>query len=313
MMKVFAMPIAIVVHTLLVILPASAASAIKFVFVITMENTDSKQIYGKPARAPYLNNIIIPKYARAANFDDPLPKEIDSEPHYLWMEGGTNAFSDHTFLNDGDPSAANSTASKDHLVTQMKDSGTVTWMTYQQDINSKTGLCPVVSNGLYAAKHNPFVFFQDVSGNPPRKDNDYCRTHTKPYSAFATDLAANMMANYVFITPNLCNDMHGDKKCPKVNRVTAGDRWLRAELPRMIDWVTKNSGVIFIVWDEGSGTTKLPFFAIGPGVKANHLSTVTYNQGSLVRSVEEIFNLPILPKVSMNNNLSDMFKDGFYP
>lgn len=191
-------------------------------------------------------------------------------------------------------------------------SSAVTWMSYQEGITA--GRCPIVSFDLYAAKHNPFVFFEDVSGNPPSRTNQFCIDHHKPYSAFAADLAANTIANYVFITPNLCNDMHGDKKCPKgVHRITAGDNRLKAELPRIIDWVTQNAGVIFIVWDEGNATKKLPFLAIGPGVKPNHVSTVTFNHGSLVRSVEEIFDLPILPTVSQNNNFADLFKPGSFP
>jgi hypothetical protein len=314
MIKTLTVPLAAFVHVLFAMQPVAAASAIKHVFVIAMENTDADEVYGKLKRAPYLNKFIIPKYARATNFNDPLPEE-DSEPHYIWMEAGTNAFSDNTFSSDDPPSAENSTASKDHLVTQIKNSGTVTWMTYQEDMNSKTGSCPIASSFPYAAKHNPFIFFQDVSGNPPSKNNTYCIDHTKPYSAFAADLAANKMANYVFITPNLCHDMHGDKKCPKVDRVTAGDTWLSSELPRIIDWVNKNSGVIFIVWDEGTSKTKIkiPFLAIGPGVKANHASSVKYDHGSLVRSIEEIFKLPILPAVATNNTLADMFKAGSFP
>jgi hypothetical protein len=245
-----------------------AASAIKTVIVIAMENTDANQIYGKKQRAPYINNTLMPIAARASNFNDPLPIGILSEPHYIWMEAGTNSFPDHTFTDDREPvpkKGKNSTASKDHLVTQLNAAG-LTWMSYQEDM--KSGECPVVTFFPFAARHNPFVFFQDVSGNPPSKTNQFCIDHHKPYSEFAADLAANKLANYVFITPNVCNDMHGDKKCPKGNAITAGDNWLKAELPRIIDWVTINSGVIFIIWDEGDDTLKLPFFAVGPGGQA---------------------------------------------
>jgi len=56
------------------------------------------------------------------------------------------------------------------------------------------------------------------------------------------------LSDYVFITPNVCNDMHDDAKCPtpKPHHITAGDNWLSKELPRIIDWATKNAGVIFI-------------------------------------------------------------------
>jgi phosphatidylinositol-3-phosphatase len=305
---------AVIAALLFMPMPAGAASVIKHVIVIAMENTDAKEIYGNVKRAPYINGTLMPNYARATDFNDPLGLNVPSEPHYIWMEAGTNVFADHAFTTNRDPKpkkGRNSTASGDHLVRQIKDSGTATWMSYQEGITS--GQCPIVSFGLYGAKHNPFVFFEDVSGSPPSKKTQYCIDHHKPYSAFAADLAANNLANYVFITPNLCNDMHGDKKCPKGHRITAGDNWLKAELPRMIDWVTKNSGVIFIIWDEGNETLKLPFFAIGPGVKANHTGAVTYNHGSLIRSVEEIFNLPILATVQGSSNFADLFRDGQYP
>jgi hypothetical protein len=296
---------------ILLSMQGAPASSIKHVFVVAMENTDARDIYGKKTRAPYINNSLIPNYARAANFADPLPK-LHSEPHYIWMEAGTHKFDDHTFTTDADPSTKNSTGTANHLSTQIQKTGTVTWMTYQEDI--APGQCPVVTDFPYAPKHNPFVFFRDVSGSPPRSDNEYCRMHTKPYAAFAADLATDNMANYVFITPNLCNDMHGDEKCPKGDDVTAGDRWLSTELPRIIDWIGKNSGVIFVVWDEGSSKKRpIPFFAIGPGVKTGYVSNVKYDHGSLVRSVEEIFGLPTLPTVSAKNNFADMFKPGSFP
>jgi phosphatidylinositol-3-phosphatase len=293
---------------------ASGASVIQHVFVIAMENHDSTQIYGNTTNAPYINNTLIPSYAHATNFNDPLALSLPSEPHYVYMEAGTNAFSDHTFTSDSDPSSTNSTSSTAHLVTQIKNStNNVTWITYQEGQNSTTGSCPIASSGFYAAKHDPFVFFRDVSGNPPSKTNSYCVAHSKPYSSFATDLAANNMADYVFITPNLCNDMHGATGCPSSNTIKSGDDWLKAELPRIINWVNLNNGVIFIVWDEGSSTGKIPFLAIGPGVKTGFAGSVTYDHGSIIKSVEEIFGLPILSTVSGKNDLSDLFNAGFFP
>jgi hypothetical protein len=293
---------------------ASSASVIQHVFVIAMENHDSTQIYGNTTDAPYINNTLIPSYAHATNFNDPLALSIPSEPHYVWMEAGTNAFSDRTFTSDSDPSSTNSTSSTAHLVTQIKNStNNVTWMTYQEGQSSTTGSCPIASSGFYAAKHDPFVFFKDVSGNPPSKTNAYCVAHSKPYSSFATDLAANNMADYVFITPNLCNDMHGATGCPNSNSIRSGDDWLKAELPRIISWATTHSATIYITWDEGSSTGKMPFLAIGPGVKANYTGTVSYTHSSIIKSVERIFGLPTLSTVSGNNDLADLYNSGFFP
>jgi hypothetical protein len=292
---------------------AATTSVIKFVFVIAMENHDASQIYGNTTNAPYINNTLIPQYAHATNFNDELPS-LASEPHYLWMEAGTNAFADHTFTTDNDPSGTNSTTSTAHLTTQIKNATNgVTWRTYQEGINSTTGTCPIASSGFYAAKHNPFVFFKDVSGNPPSKTNTYCTNHTKALTALAADLSNVAVANYNFITPNLCNDMHGASGCPNSNTIQSGDNWLKNNLPAMITFANAHAGAIFITWDEGSSTTKMPFLAVGPHVKANHTGTVSYNHSSIIKSVEEILQLSILSKVSSANDLGELFVSGFFP
>src|SRR5262249_23571747 len=150
----------------------------------------------------------------------------------------------------------------------------VTWMSYQEGINAGTGGCPIARSGFYHPKHNPFVFFQDVSGNPPSQNNLYCMAHHKDLAALSGDLKIVAVASYNFITPNLCHDMHGDHGCPKKHPILAGDEWLASNLPAMISFVNEHDGVIFITWDEGSETQKMPFLAIGPHVKTGHQSGV---------------------------------------
>jgi hypothetical protein len=70
---------------------------------------------------------------------------------------------------------------------------------------------------------------------------------------------------------------------------------------------------IVIEWDEGSSTLKMPFLAIGPGVKVGYTGTVSYNHASIIKSAEAILGLPTLSKVSSANTLSDLFKSGQYP
>jgi hypothetical protein len=292
---------------------ALTSSVIQHVFVIAMENHDASQIYGNTTNAPYINNTLIPQYAKASNFNDELPS-LASEPHYIWMEAGTNAFSDHTFTSDSDASASNSTSSTAHLVTQIKNATNgVTWMSYQEGINSTTGACPIASSGFYHAKHNPFVFYQDVSGNPPSKTNAYCDAHHKDYSALAADLTNNAVKSYNFITPNQCHDMHGQSGCPNSNTIRAGDDWLKANLPALISYANAHAGVIFITWDEGSSTNKLPFLVVGPHVKAGFTSTVSFTHSSMIKSVEKILQIPILSKVSGANDFAGFFQSGFYP
>ena len=229
-----------------------------------MENEPAAAIYGNK-NAPYLNGLLA-KYARATAFTDPLPDGIPSEPHYVWMEAGTNKFSDVTFTADSDPSSGNSTKSTAHLATQMMAaSPPVSWLGVMEGLNSSTGACPVGSSGFYAAKHDPFVFFQDIAGTPPSKSNALCGAHHAAFTSGQALVAGDAVAQYTFISPNVCNDMHGDSGCPSGDPIAMGDAWLAANLPPLIDYVNAHSGVIFIVWDEPEGgSTLIPFFAIGP-------------------------------------------------
>jgi phosphatidylinositol-3-phosphatase len=280
-----------------------------------MENEASSSIYGS-SDAPYLNGLI-DRYAHATAFADPLPDPVPSEPHYVWMEAGTNAFSDTTFLTDDDPSASNSTKSTAHLATQMNAaSPPVSWMASMEGLNASTGACPVSSSGFYVAKHDPFVFFQDTSGNPPSKSNATCAAHHQAYTtaAFGQALSQGTVARYNFITPDVCHDMHGDPACPSSNDVAAGDAWLSANLPPIIDFVDAHQGVLFIIWDEPEGGSPLmPFVAIGPGVKMGYTGGVSYTHSSFTKSIDEIFGLPVLSTVTGANDLGDLFQPAMFP
>jgi hypothetical protein len=290
------------------------AGAHRTIFVIPMENEPSSAIYGS-SNAPYINSLITPttpKAAWATKFQDELPS-LPSEPHYVWMEAGTNQFNDATFTTDADPSPGHSTSSTQHLVTQL-DAAHVSWMSYQQGITS--GTCPISSTGVYAAKHDPMLFFQDVVGATPSKSNTHCSSHHKPYTSFAADLAAANVAQYVFISPDLCHDMHGDSACTQGTNVTAniqaGDTWLASELPPIIAYANAHDGLVLVVWDEGDNTNLIPFLALGPRIKPGASGT-TYLHSSQVKSIEEILAVPVLSTVASANDFADLFQPGMFP
>lgn len=281
--------------------------ATRTVFVIPMENESASAIYGDVKNAPYLNGTLMPMAAYATSFTDSLPKSLPSEPHYVWLEAGTNKFSDKTFTNDDNASASNSTASTAHLSTQLEEAG-LGWMSYQEGMTE--GTCPItsISSTKYAAKHDPFVFFQDVAGSPPSAASGTCISHHKPYSSFASDLANGQLPAYVFITPNLCNDMHGASGCPSGSNVKTGDSWLASQMPAIIDYAYTHDSVIYIVWDEGSDNQTIPFLALGPHVKAG-ASTTNYTHSSILKSVEQQLGVDPLPTVDNATTFEDLFKD----
>lgn len=295
---------------------AVAPSGPKPVFVIPMENKDDSEIYGDTTDAPDINGTLMKTYAYATSFTDELAHSLPSEPHYVWMESGTNVFSDGTFSTDSDPSSANSTSNTEHLATQLTTAG-ISWTSYQEGITA--GTCPTksVTAQFYAAKHDPFVFFQDITGEPPSASSATCAAHHKALSSLASDLSSGGVSTYNFITPNLCNDMHGDANCPQgtatAGNITAGDNWLKNNLPPIVTYALAHDGYVFIVWDEGDALGLMPFIAIGNHVIAAKNGTVVYNHSSLLKSEEEILGVPVNSRVTGANDFADLFASGTFP
>ena len=197
---------------------AVTSSVIKHVFVIAMENHDATQIYGN-TKAPYINNTLIPDYAHASNFNDALALSIPSEPHYVWMEAGTNAFSDHTFTSDSDPSTSNSTSSTSHLATQIKNATNgVTWRTLPGRHQLDDRHLPDPLSRLLRGQARPVRLLPGRLGQPAVGDQRVLRGRTttrtarsRPTSRPATSRASPSSR------PNLCHDMHGASGCPDAN------------------------------------------------------------------------------------------------
>ena len=70
-----------------------------------------------------------------------------------------------------------------------------------------------------------------VRNNP---NSAFCIAHVRPYTEFSTDLTNDTVAQYVFITPNLCDDMH-DSCAPLNDPVKQGDTWLSNEVPKILN------------------------------------------------------------------------------
>lgn len=129
-----------------------------------------------------------------------------------------------------------------------------------------------------------------------RKDPTRCQKIV-PLTQLTVDLQTNAVPNYVWITPNMCNDMHD---CP----ISTGDAWLQKWVPQILAspaW--KDNGVLFITYDEGNGKTHCCTYASGgqvdtlvlsPLTPAGFTSNVVYDQYSLLRTIEEAWGLPLL-------------------
>ena len=274
--------------------------AIKTVFVIVLENHNWAAIKGN-ASAPYLNGTLLTQGAHAEQYFNP-PGLHPSEPNYIWLEAGDNL----GITTDADPSASHSIPSgSDHLVAQLERAGK-SWRSYQEGITP--GRCPIQSVGLYAAKHDPMVFFQDVSGTPPSASSSACASNIRPLSELAGDLTANKEADYNFIVPNLCNDSHGASGCP-ADLIKTADDWLATFVPKILaSKAYKDDGAIFITWDESEkGDHPIGMIALSPFASPGHSSNVHFTHSSTLRTVEEVFGLTKLRDAANASNLADLF------
>jgi hypothetical protein len=284
---------------------------IKTVFIILMENHNwtggsaSNNIANNPA-APYINYTLIPQASYARDYNNP-PGIHPSLPNYLWLEAGDTL----GVWDDGSPQLHHQSTTN-HLVTLLQKAG-ISWRAYEENITGSD--CPINPEGavdanggqLYQPRHDPFVYFDDVTNTlNPKSAN--CISHIRPFGQLANDLANNTVARYNFITPNLCDDMHDP--CGG-NAITHGDTWLKEHVPAILNSTAyRSGGALFIVWDEAQvGDGPIPMILLSPFAKGNHYSnTIYYTHSSMLRTMQEIFGVyPYIRYASGAKDLRDLF------
>jgi hypothetical protein len=166
------------------------------VFIIMLENhsqhsvIDQRDSSGELV-APYITQLAH-TYATADHY---FGVTHPSQPNYLAAISGSN-----WGIQDDTPT----TVDVPNLVDQLEANG-FTWNAYMEAIDPANKLAATApgSTALYAIKHNPFVEMQDIRDNPARM------AHVKPYEDLFGDLQTGNVGNFVWITPDQCNDMHG--------------------------------------------------------------------------------------------------------
>ena len=238
------------------------------VFTIVMENHDDASIVGS-SQAPYINSLI-GKYGFASNYH---AVGLPSEPNYLGMTAGSTFGRTSDCLVSACPDNATNIA--DEL-----EKGGLTWKAYMESMGSA---CSATDSTLYRQKHNPFVYYTDIFTNKSR-----CDSHDVDYSQLSNDLNG-ATPNYVFITPNMQDDMHD-------GTIGQGDTWLKNNVPAILNSAAwKNNGLLVITWDSGldaQGTgTPSPTILISPLSKAGFKSSTQETHYSLLRTIEDNWNL----------------------
>jgi len=264
--------------------PASALPSFSHVFVIVMENHESGSIIGSSA-APYINSLAN-SYGLATNY---YAASHPSLPNYLALTAGS------TFGVASDCTTCYVSAT--NIADQVEASGR-SWKAYMEDMPSPCYLG--ASAGNYAMKHDPFMYYNDIRNNAGR-----CAAHVVPFTQFGSDMSSGRVPNFVWITPNMCNDMHD---CA----VSTGDGWLRSVVPTITSSAAfRNGGVLFITWDEGSSSAgccadawggRVATLVISPRSISGFRSSVAENHYGLLRTIEDGFHLAHLGAAGWSSN-----------
>jgi hypothetical protein len=261
------------------------------VFLIVMENTSQSAITA--SNAPYITGLTT-TYAYTTNYSTNYHPSL---PNYLDIVSGTN----QGITSDGTPATLGNIAAK-HLGDQL-DAAQISWREYGEDMG---GPCVTKDSGNYATKHIPFLFFKDITATPAT-----CQDRVVDYATqFATDLVAPR--RFSMISPNLCNDMHGGTASCLLGSVTTGDTWLKANAGPIVTKLGPTD-VLFIVWDEetgSTGTAPILLIPIGPLVKGGTKSVKAYTHESLLRTIEEGFGITtyLANAMSVPSAINDVWK-----
>lgn len=98
----------------------------------------------------------------------------------------------------------------------------------------------------YADRHNPFLYFPNVVGDPAR-----CAQHQVPLSSLADDLQGDTLPAFSFLTPDTCHDGH-DNPCSdgRPGGLVSADAWLREQVPALLRYLDRHDGLLVINFDE---------------------------------------------------------------
>lgn len=328
------------------------------VFVIMMENHAYAQIIGNP-NAPFINqyaqsaNLAMNYYGvghpsltnyletvGGSNFgitNDNYPDWHEATPSPSLIEPlagtGTDAATPAAIAPFGIDIPATPYVAMT-IADQLVEHG-LSWKTYQESLPASGEIDRVnYSDGsysnlssvdqskvqkLYAVKHNPFVYFANVQENvDPKNGLNNVAGFDGPKGLYA-DLGSGRVANFAFIAPNQCHDMHGtpggSSFCTDdASLIQTGD-----ETVKQIVMTIKGSrawkegrNAIVVTWDENDfGNDPNQVVTIvdtnygAKGVTSNQ----PYSHFSLLKTLEAGFELPCLNHAcdSSVNAMSDMF------
>jgi phosphatidylinositol-3-phosphatase len=267
--------------------PAPYVPPFEHIVLILFENKEFGSVIGNPDMPVY--NRLAQEYTLLTQF---YAVRHPSLPNYIALIGG-DTFGITSDCNDCFVNAPS-------LPDLVEASGR-TWKTYQEDMPQP---CFLGSKQNYAQKHNPFVYF-----DPIRLDSGRCPRSVVPFTDLSTDIQAGTLPNYIFISPNLCNDAHD---CS----LKVADSWLENLLSTLVPALDADGQpyLVVLTFDEGQGNGsccglpaqaggRIPVVLVSPSVKNAFQDDTPYTHYSLLKTIAESWGLDYLGHAADANNV----------
>ncbi|MBJ7596270.1 MAG: IPT/TIG domain-containing protein [Candidatus Dormibacteraeota bacterium] len=244
-----------------------------------------------------------------------------------WYGDEHGSPSDYYDLISGNSQQGSSKPYTAPTIADQFNSAGIPWLAYMEGMPNAcyTGQ----PTAYYSPTHNPFAAFSNYStlcGNVtpyPCPISSGCANSSTGATNMVATLDGANAPDFVWISPNMCDDMHTNgNPCPS-NGVATGDNWLSHNLPAVLasSWY-QTGGVIVITWDESIGKD-ISGGGI-PGITGGHVATVvisSHNQGGgqftsagdlfgILHGVEKSYNLlPFLGQAANagNGDISQAF------
>jgi phospholipase C len=260
--------------------PMSKPPVVGHIFTLVLENESFDRSFGPSSKAPYLATTLTRQGALLTQYygighnsldnyiamiSGQAPNEATQRDCAIFIE-----FSRTHLALDAHGQAIGTGCVYPVMVKTIADqleAAGRTWRGYMQDMGNdpkkERATCGHPHIGFvdrttrrepadqYATKHNPFMYFHSLIDDAAR-----CRAHVVNLRQLKTDLASVATTpNYVFITPNLCDDGHDG---PCIDHAPGGlvqiDRFLREWVPAITGSPAfAADGVLIITFDEASG------------------------------------------------------------
>ena len=274
-----------------------------YILIIVMENENFNQISGSSS-APYLNQLA-QNYSLATQYS---ACDHPSLPNYMCLTGGNNYFSGTNCSPLGSCTTGNSS-----IVDRIESAG-LTWRAYMEDMPSP---CYKSGFGNYTFLTNPFIFYQSIGTNSTR-----CASHVVPANSGGKGLpddnlinalgSTSTASNYMWLTPNLCNNMHN---CS----ISNGDNYLSKLVPLILNsYIFKTQkAVLFITFDEGYEHYPADYVYTvwaEPAARTYYLSSAQYSHYSLLTTIETAWELqPLTAKDATSRSMKEFFSSSPVP